>query len=531
MYIAMDMGTSNTRVWLCDKERVICTNKGAFGAKLGVTEGKAALYECLKDLLLKMLSQNNLLESDIECILASGMAGSEIGLCEIPHIALPADAYRNANAICEKIIPEITAISFWFVPGLKQLHGNLLSDIMRGEETEMFGILPYLNKSASSVVLLPGTHNKIIRLNEDGEITDFRSTASGELLDMIINKSILAGSVSHNYTLSEIDAKKGMDYAKDNGINAAIFHVRVMAKNGVSEDALSSFIYGAVIGEDVKMIRKYAGGSSIFVGGNENLQNVYCALLGHDNVIPIEKSLAATASLRGLQELYRIRKALQSNHEVKEEIERSKIISIIRNPNSHSLLSAVNALYEGGLRLAEVTFDRSGEKSRKEICRMISELADEFDGRMFIGAGTVTDIEEVKLAAKAGAAFIVSPNCDPKIISLTKKLGLVSIPAAYTATEIATALNFGADFIKLFPADQATQNYVKAITAPLSDAKLLAVGGVTAENMQDFMHNGFCGVGVGSHLYNKQLIEAEDYNSLAKLAKKYVKAVKNTKSL
>ena len=113
-----------------------------------------------------------------------------------------------------------------------------------------------------------------------------------------------------------------------------------------------------------KMIRKYAGGSSIFVGGNENFQNVYCALLGHDNVIPIEKSLAATASLRGLQELYRIRKALQSNHEVKEEIERSKIISIIRNPNSHSLLSAVNALYEGGIRLAEVKTTNLGSLNR-----------------------------------------------------------------------------------------------------------------------------------------------------------------------
>ncbi len=80
---------------------------------------------------------------------------------------------------------------------------------------------------------------------------------------------------------------------------------------------------------------------------------------------------------------------------------------------------------------------------------------------------------------------------------------MVSIPAAYTATEIATALKYGADYIKIFPADQITKEYVKAITAPLSDAKLLAVGGVTAENAKSFLDMGFYGIGVGSNLYNK----------------------------
>ena len=145
---------------------------------------------------------------------------------------------------------------------------------------------------------------------------------------------------------------------------------------------------------------------------------------------------------------------------------------------------------------------------------------------MLVGAGTVTRTEEVYLAYEAGASYIISPNCDPEIIKLTKKLGLVSIPAAFTATEIACALNSGADYIKLFPADQATRNYVKAITAPLSDAKLFAVGGVTAENARIFINNGFFGIGVGSNLYNKQLIEAEDYASLTKLSRTYVQAVK-----
>ena len=158
---------------------------------------------------------------------------------------------------------------------------------------------------------------------------------------------------------------------------------------------------------------------------------------------------------------------------------------------------------------------------------MISEISVKFKGRMLVGAGTVTSCEEVKAAFHAGASFIISPNCDPEIIALTRKLGMVSIPAAYTATEIATALKHGADYIKLFPADQITEEYVKAITAPLSDAKLLAVGGVTAENTRDFLDRGFYGVGVGSNLYNKQLIQAKDLDSLKEIAKKYITAIKN----
>lgn len=526
MYIAMDMGTSNTRVWLCDGERVICAKRGSFGAKLGASEGRARLFDKVKSLIFEILSQNKFVESDMEYIISSGMSGSEIGLCEIPHVSLPADVYSSAKAVLKRDIPEICSVPFLFVPGLKRISGDLLSDIMRGEETEVFGILSRLPNASPAVILLPGTHNKIIRINADGNITDFLSTASGELLDIIISKSILRGSVSHSFILSEIDAKRGMEYAEANGINAAMFHVRVMEKNGVPHDKLSSFIYGAVLGEDVKLIRKYANGSAAFVGGNEQLQAVYCTLLDSEEVVPLQKDVASSATLFGLQQIYKIYKALQTREKVKEAIENNKIISIIRNPDRESLLRAVSALCDGGICLAEITFDRSGQKTREEICSMISELSREFEGRMFIGAGTVTDLEEVKLAFNAGASFIVSPNCDAKVVSLTKKLGLVSIPAAYTATEIAAALNSGADYIKLFPADQATRNYVKAITAPLSDAKLFAVGGVTAENARIFINNGFFGIGVGSNLYNKQLIEAEDYASLTKLSRTYVQAVK-----
>lgn len=209
-----------------------------------------------------------------------------------------------------------------------------------------------------------------------------------------------------------------------------------------------------------------------------------------------------------------------------EAVAENKVISIVRLPDKETLIPAVEALYNGGIRLIEVTFDRSGKVCAEEICSMISELVSHFEGRMYIGAGTVTHLNEVELAVNAGASFIISPNCDPEIIKRSRELGAVSIPAAFTPTEIVSALNNGADYIKLFPADQVSRGYVKAVSAPISDAKLLAVGGVSADNARDFIDMGFYGIGVGSNLYNKKLIANGDYDALTSLAKQFTEAVK-----
>ena len=532
MYIAMDMGTSNTRIWLCDKDKILCCEKRRFGAKLGAVEGRGALFESMRELLSETLTKNGLREGDIECIITSGMAGSEIGLCEISHIRLPSDVYQTAKKVTERTIAEITSIPFRFVPGHSLCRGEEICDVMRGEETEVYGILPELTEitqHAPAVIILPGTHNKIIRINEKEEIVDFQTTMCGEILDMLINQSILKSKVSHDFELSETYVLKGADYAARYGVSAAAFHVRVMEKNRVPKDAKSSFLYGAVIAEDARLIREYARDLPIFIGGNSRLQSVYQILLGNTRAVSLCHEVCENAVIKGLMRIYSLSAAKRLAEKVTNAILRERLICIIRNPDKNTLIPAVRALYEGGIRLVEVTFDRSEKLPRTETAEMISLLCREFGERMLIGAGTVTSKEEVIIARDAGASFIISPNCDAEIISLTKKLGLVSIPAAFTPTEILSALNSGADFIKLFPADAASSAYVKAIKAPISDAKLLAVGGVTADNAADFLTRGFLGVGVGSNLYDKELIAAKDYAALTDLAKKFADAVKGTK--
>ena len=307
MYFAMDMGTSNTRVWLCDHKRIIDFKKAPFGAKMGKMKGKPILFECLRDLIEELLRTNGIPKEQIDCVITSGMSGSEIGLCEIPHITLPADLDAHASRLHEITIPEITDIPFWFVPGLKKICGNHLCDMMRGEETELLGgILPYLRKNQGATVILPGTHNKIIKVNEKGEIVDFQTTLSGELLDMIITNSILAGSVSHDFDCLEAEVLDGAAYAKTNGIHAALFHVRVMQKDGFSSDQLSSFLYGAVLGEDVALIQAYATTGSVWIGGNQKLQTVYHILLRDLSPIPLDRTVADMAVVLGLQEIYSI---------------------------------------------------------------------------------------------------------------------------------------------------------------------------------------------------------------------------------
>lgn len=526
MFMAMDMGTSNTRLWLCRGDEVISSQKGEFGAGSTKSHGREYLFQSLGALVEKLLSESKISEGDVECIIVSGMAGSEIGLCDIPHIPLPADVYTLADNTVVKNFSDITDIPFVFVPGLKKMNGEFLADIMRGEETEVSGILDSMKISEDCVFVLPGTHNKIINIDKKGVVTNFQTTFSGELINGIINNSILSGDVSHDFEINEAYVFSGAEYAKRYGLNAALFHIRVMMKNGKDKNELSSFLYGAVISEDIELIRNISNGQKIYVGGRESLRRVYALLLGEDIATEITDDVASNAVLGGLVKIYGLCHARAVRDKVLSAIEKEKLIAIIRSPEEESFLTAMQAMYKGGVRLAEITFDRTRKQPAEYTASLIKSAVENFGEDMFIGAGTVTSPEEVILTYNAGGKFVISPNCDPEIISLTRKLGLVSIPAAFTATEIAEAIKVGADFVKLFPADQVGAGYVKAVSAPLSNAKLLAVGGVDVNNAGDMIKRGFCGVGIGSNLYDKKLIREGRFTELTELAMSYVKAVK-----
>ena len=208
-------------------------------------------------------------------------------------------------------------------------------------------------------------------------------------------------------------------------------------------------------------------------------------------------------------------------------IERKKIIAIVRGAEPAQCGAVAKALYEGGIRLMEITYDQKNPDSWQNTADAIGQLAKEYEGRMFVGAGTVTSPELVEMTARAGGAFIISPDADVEVIKKTRELGLVSMPGAMTPSEIKLAYNAGADFVKLFPIGDLGVGYMKAVRAPLGHIPMMAVGGVNEKNAAEFLKAGAVGLGVGGNLAKKAWSEAGEFEKLTAAAKALVEAVRN----
>jgi 2-dehydro-3-deoxyphosphogluconate aldolase/(4S)-4-hydroxy-2-oxoglutarate aldolase len=135
-------------------------------------------------------------------------------------------------------------------------------------------------------------------------------------------------------------------------------------------------------------------------------------------------------------------------------------------------------------------------------------------------------VEQVRMAAEAGAEYMISPNVDEDVIKETKRLGKLSIPGAMTPSEIAAAYKMGADIIKLFPANEVGLSYIKAIKAPLKHIPLMATGGVRPANAMDYLNAGSAALGVGGDLVNKQWIAAGEFDKIGQAARDFADSVK-----
>ncbi len=206
-----------------------------------------------------------------------------------------------------------------------------------------------------------------------------------------------------------------------------------------------------------------------------------------------------------------------------ESLRNEKIIAIVRGLPVDIAIKVGQALYEGGIRFIEVTFNQSSPTCIQDTSAAITALSELYDD-CHVGAGTVITMEQLQAAKDAGAKYIISPNTDTDIIKRTVELGMLSMPGAYSPTEAVVAHQAGATFIKLFPSETLGPTYIKALTAPLSHMSFLAVGGVNDTNMADFYKAGALGFGIGGNIVNKQMIDEGNFSGLADLAKRYVAA-------
>ncbi len=210
-----------------------------------------------------------------------------------------------------------------------------------------------------------------------------------------------------------------------------------------------------------------------------------------------------------------------------EAILREKVIVIVRGIDREQLFPLAETLYKGGIRLLEITYDAKGKISDEYMAETLGMLVKRFEGRgMYFGSGTVLTERQVELTASVGGCFIISPDTNEAVIKKTRELGLVSIPGSLTPSEATAANRAGADFVKLFPVTTMGTSYIKAIRAPLSHIRFLAVGGVNPDNVKEFMATGICGVGVGGGLANAELVKAGKLDEIEALARTYVENVK-----
>jgi 2-dehydro-3-deoxyphosphogalactonate aldolase len=196
------------------------------------------------------------------------------------------------------------------------------------------------------------------------------------------------------------------------------------------------------------------------------------------------------------------------------------IVAILRGIRPDEILEVADTLYEAGIRAIEVPLNSP------EPLDSIATLAKAYGDRCLCGAGTVLTVDHVDAVAKAGGKLIVSPDSNPAVIRRAVELGLVAAPGFATPTEAFAAIAAGAKTLKLFPAAAYGTRYLKALREVLpADVSVLAVGGVGAAEMPEWLAAGAKGFGVGGELYKPGRPVAEIAERASKLVAAYRAAV------
>ncbi|RQG93617.1 bifunctional 4-hydroxy-2-oxoglutarate aldolase/2-dehydro-3-deoxy-phosphogluconate aldolase [Natrarchaeobius chitinivorans] len=211
--------------------------------------------------------------------------------------------------------------------------------------------------------------------------------------------------------------------------------------------------------------------------------------------------------------------------QVEERIERSGVIAILRGIDEEQVGPVARAMYDAGVGAIEVTAD--GGRVRETLSAVDRELA---DTDAVVGAGTVLDAPTAQAVVDAGASFVLAPDCNPEVIRCCNRHGVVSIPGVMTPTEAVTAMEAGANMLKLFPAATVGPDHVGAVQGPLPDVDVVPTGGVSIETVSDFLEAGAVAVGVGSAIVDYEAVRAGDTRRIRETAAEFVDAVEEARS-
>lgn len=206
--------------------------------------------------------------------------------------------------------------------------------------------------------------------------------------------------------------------------------------------------------------------------------------------------------------------------EVIEKIKQIGVLPVIRAESMDEARQVVEAVRKGGITTIEITM------TVPNAVDLIADLSKSFDD-ILIGAGTVLDAETAQKCIEAGAKFIISPALNFETIELCNQAEIAVMPGALTPTEILTAWNAGADFVKVFPASAVGgASYLKAVKAPLPHVKLVPTGGVSLDTAADFIKAGAEAVGVGGELVDLKAIRQNRPEIITERAKQFLEIIR-----
>ncbi|MBC8536357.1 2-dehydro-3-deoxygalactonokinase [Feifania hominis] len=261
--ITIDAGTTNTRVHLFDQDfALIASASRPVGVRNTAIDGNSEkLRAAVRDCVRELLEGAALTGAQLQCVLASGMITSNVGLYELPHVAAPAGVDELAAGAKSVLLEDVCPTPIWFIPGVKNFTtpvdtGNFeRMDMMRGEEAECLPLIESHRGELPLLLVLPGSHTKFVGVGADGRISACVTSITGELLDVITKNTIIADAVGHGFVTAQSYDRDmvllGRRTAERVGLGRACFAGRILSQFTQNDaEKIANFILGAVLQND-----------------------------------------------------------------------------------------------------------------------------------------------------------------------------------------------------------------------------------------------------------------------------------------
>jgi 2-dehydro-3-deoxyphosphogluconate aldolase / (4S)-4-hydroxy-2-oxoglutarate aldolase len=208
-----------------------------------------------------------------------------------------------------------------------------------------------------------------------------------------------------------------------------------------------------------------------------------------------------------------------------ERIEETGLVPVVRASSADEAMRVIDAIKEGGVSVLEITMTVPG------AVKVIEEVVAKYGSEATVGAGTVLDPETARACILAGAQFVVSPALNLDTIALCRRYSVPVMPGALTPTEVVTAWQAGADFVKVFPcSSMGGASYIKNLKGPLPHIKFIPTGGVSLKTAADFIKAGSSALGVGTDLVDVKAIRAGEAHVVTERAKQFTEIIKEARA-